>query len=216
MISERNNMETVVAGAIGECVHVAGVINFLRLAERAGCRTVFLGPAVSIDHFIETARREKANMVGVSYRLTPEIGEVLLGEFAEAADDLRANGVRFVFGGTAPVVKRARALGFFDICFDGMASQDQVLAYLKGEEYRGHTRIDYPQTTIERIQWKSPFPLFRHHFGLPKYKDTHKGIQQIANSGMVDVISLGVDQEALGVLAKGVGDFVTIGVTECP
>ncbi len=189
-------METVVAGAIGECVHVAGVINFLRLAERAGCRTVFLGPAVSIDHFIETARREKANMVGVSYRLTPEIGEVLLGEFAEAADDLRANGVRFVFGGTAPVVKRARALGFFDICFDGMASQDQVLAYLKGEEYRGHTRIDYPQTTIERIQWKSPFPLFRHHFGLPKYKDTHKGIRQIANSGMVDVISLGVDQEA--------------------
>ena len=39
--------QTVVAGALGECAHVAGVINFLRLAETAGWRTVFLGPAVS-------------------------------------------------------------------------------------------------------------------------------------------------------------------------
>ncbi len=31
--------KTVVAGALGECVHVAGVTNFLRLAESAGWRT---------------------------------------------------------------------------------------------------------------------------------------------------------------------------------
>jgi len=36
--------QTVVAPAPGECVHVAGVINFLCLAEAAGRRTVFLGP----------------------------------------------------------------------------------------------------------------------------------------------------------------------------
>ncbi len=29
-------MKTVVAGALGECVHVAGVMNFLRLTEAAG------------------------------------------------------------------------------------------------------------------------------------------------------------------------------------
>ena len=29
-------MKTIVAGALGECVHVAGVTNFLRLAEHAG------------------------------------------------------------------------------------------------------------------------------------------------------------------------------------
>ena len=34
--------KTVIAGALGECVHVAGVTNFLRLAETAGWRTVFL------------------------------------------------------------------------------------------------------------------------------------------------------------------------------
>ena len=31
--------------------------------------------------------------MGVSYRLTPETGEALLGEFAEEADDLRTGGV---------------------------------------------------------------------------------------------------------------------------
>ncbi len=196
MISEKPEMKTVVAGALGECVHVAGVTNFLRLAEQAGWRTVFLGPSVSIDQFIETARREKATLVGVSYRLTPETGERLLGEFAEAADDLRSNGVRFVFGGTPPVAKRVRTLGFFDVCFDGTEMPDQVLAYLRGNEYKDHTKIYFPQTAIERIQWKSPYPIFRHHFGLPDFKVTHDGIQQIANSGLVDVISLGIDQDA--------------------
>ena len=32
-------MKTVVAGALGECVHVAGVSHFLQLAENAGWRT---------------------------------------------------------------------------------------------------------------------------------------------------------------------------------
>ena len=196
MNSEKHRMKTVVAGALGECVHVAGVTNFLRLAEQAGWKTVFLGPAVSIDQLIETARREKAALVGISYRLTPETGERLMGEFAEAADDFRSNGVRFVFGGTPPVVKRVRALGFFDVCFDGTETPDQVLAYLKGNEYKSHTKIDFPQTAIERIQWKSPYPIFRHHFGLPDFKATHDGIQQIADSGMVDVVSLGIDQDA--------------------
>ena len=47
--------KTVVAAALGECVHVAGVLNFLRLAEIAGWRTVFLGPAVSIDDSLEVS-----------------------------------------------------------------------------------------------------------------------------------------------------------------
>jgi methanogenic corrinoid protein MtbC1 len=84
--------KTVVAGALGECVHIAGVLNFLRLAEAAGWRVVFLGPAVAVEEFLEEARREKADLVGVSYRLTPETGERLLAEFAEEADDLRATG----------------------------------------------------------------------------------------------------------------------------
>ena len=189
-------MKTVVAAAIGECVHVAGVINFLRLAESAGWRTVFLGPAVSPDRLIEAARQENADLVGVSYRLTPETGERLLGEFAEAADELHQQGVRFVFGGTPPVAERAKAMGFFEAVFDGSELVDSVLAYLRGQKPGATDEMDFPQKTIERIQWKQPFPLLRHHYGQPTMEATIKGIQQIAEAKALDVISLGIDQDA--------------------
>lgn len=189
-------MKTIVAGAIGECVHVAGVINFLRLAEQAGWRTVFLGPAVSPDALIDAARRENADLVGVSYRLTPETGERLLGEFAEAADELHQRGVRFAFGGTPPVADRAKALGFFEVVFDGNEPADAVLAYLRGQKPGMVSEADYPQATVARIQWKQPYPLLRHHYGQPTMKDTLSGIRQIAEAKALDVISLGIDQDA--------------------
>jgi len=189
-------MKTVIAAALGECVHVAGISRFLNLAEKAGWRTVFLGPAVSIEDVIKTAVDEKADLVGVSYRLTPENGERLLGSFAEAADDLHARGVRFVFGGTPPVAEKAKKLGFFEAFFDGSEHPDDVIAFLKGTKLDEVSESDYPQATVERILWKDPYPLIRHHFGLPTMEDTVTGIEKIANSGVLDVISLGIDQDA--------------------
>jgi methylmalonyl-CoA mutase cobalamin-binding subunit len=189
-------LKTVVAAALGECVHVAGVMNFLRLAEAAGWQTHFLGPAVPVEDLLETARRENADLVGVSYRLTPETGERLLGELAEEADDLHSKGVRFVFGGTPPVAERARAIGFFDEIFDGSQTAEMVLSYLKGRIPSQATQADYPQTAVERIAWKEPFPLIRHHFGLPTMAATRAGIAEIAEAQVIDVISLGIDQDA--------------------
>ena len=189
-------MKTLVAAALGECVHVAGVMNFLRLAEAAGWRAVFLGPAVPVEEVLAAARQEKADLVGVSYRLTPETGERLLGEFAEAADDLRASGVRFAFGGTPPVAERAQAIGFFDRVFDGIEPVEMVLAYLKGQRHTDLVEADYPQSAVERITWKAPFPLIRHHFGLPTMEATRQGIARIAEARVLDVISLGTDQDA--------------------
>jgi methylmalonyl-CoA mutase cobalamin-binding subunit len=188
--------KTVVAAAIGECVHVAGVMNFLRLAEEAGWKTVFLGPAVPISKVLEVARNEEASLVGVGYRLTPETGERLLGEFAEAADELRSQGVRFIFGGTPPVAERANKLGFFDRIYDGNQSVSQILAYLKGETAAAQEMGQIPQTTIERIKWKAPYPLLRHHFGLPELEATQLGIAKIAQAEVLDVFSLGTDQDA--------------------
>jgi methanogenic corrinoid protein MtbC1 len=54
-------MKTVVAGSLGECVHVAGMMNFPRVAELAGWRTVFRGPAVQVKSFLESVRAEKAD-----------------------------------------------------------------------------------------------------------------------------------------------------------
>ncbi len=190
-------MKTVVAGALGECVHVAGVTSFLRLAEIAGWRTVFLGPAVSVEHFVQAIKEEKADLVGVSYRLTPENGERLLGEFAEAASELHESGVRFVFGGTPPVAQRAQALGrFFENFFDGSQPTDEVLAFLRGESQAGEAALNYPQDLISRIAWKTPYPLLRHHFGLPTMEASLDGIAKITEAKALDVISLGIDQDA--------------------
>jgi hypothetical protein len=188
--------KTVVAAALGECVHVAGVLGFLRLAEIAGWRTVFLGPAVPIEAVLIAARQEDAALVGVSYRLTPETGERLLGDFAEAADVLHSSGVRFAFGGTPPVAEKARQLGFFERVFDGSQPPEEVLAYLKGHVSPQPSEQDYPQSLVDRIQWKSPYPLLRHHFGLPTLDDTLRGVEKISNAKVLDVISLGIDQDA--------------------
>lgn len=186
----------VVAGALGECVHVAGVLRFLRLAERAGWRTIFLGPAVPPERLVATAREEGAKLVGVSYRLTPETGESLLRLFVSEARDLRQSGVRFAFGGTPPVAARARALGgFFEVAFDGSEHPDEVLAYLRGARLPS-TAEDFPQTVTERIRWKEPYPLLRHHFGLPTVAATAEGIARIAEARVLDVVSLGTDQDA--------------------
>ncbi|CAG0932128.1 hypothetical protein TFLX_02479 [Thermoflexales bacterium] len=189
-------MKTVIAGALGECVHVAGVMNFLRLAESAGWRTIFLGPAVSIEQLLRTAEEEHADLIGVSYRLTPETGERLLGELAEAADGLHERGVRFALGSTPPVAERARQLGFFERIFDGSEMTEEVIAYLKGQASITHTAADYPQSTVARLRWKAPLPLLRHHFGLPTLEATRDGVAQIAEARALDVISLGIDQDA--------------------
>jgi methylmalonyl-CoA mutase cobalamin-binding subunit len=197
MVSAFQRRPVVVAGALGECVHVAGVSNFLRLAESAGWQTVFLGPAVPVCDFLRAAREHQATLIGVSYRLTPETGERLLAEFAEEADALHRRGVRFAFGGTPPVAERAQRLGFFERVFDGSEPAEEVLAYLKGgADSRASGESAYPQTLVERIRWKSPFPVLRHHFGLPTLEDTIAGIGAIAEAKALDVISLGVDQDA--------------------
>ena len=188
--------KTIVAAALGECVHVAGVINFLRLAELAGWRTVFLGPATPVSEVIAAACQEGASLVGVSYRLTPETGERLLGEFAEAADELRSAGVRFSFGGTPPLAEKARAMGFFERVFQGGEPAESVLAYLRGQPYASGSAAAFPQSALERIAWKQPFPLLRHHFGLADLEATRLGIQAIAEAEVLDVISLGIDQDA--------------------
>jgi hypothetical protein len=67
---------------------------------------------------------------------------------------------------------------------------------LKGQVNEESRAIDYPQSMVERIHWKAPFPLIRHHFGLPTMEATIEGIARIAETAALDVISLGIDQDA--------------------
>lgn len=189
--------KTIVAAALGECVHVAGVLRFLHLAEQAGWRTIFLGPAVTPEALLKAAVEEHADLVGVSYRLTPETGERLIGQFCELADELKRRGVLFAFGGTPPVAERVKKLDFFDAVFDGSEAISKSIAFLQqGTQQISTVKQAYPQKLLERIRWKAPYPVLRHHFGLPSMPETVAGIEQIARSEMLDILSLGIDQDA--------------------
>jgi methanogenic corrinoid protein MtbC1 len=62
----------IVGASIGTCVHVAGVQNFLKLAEEHGYETRFLGPAVSIEKLIEAVKELNPDIVSIGYRLSPQ------------------------------------------------------------------------------------------------------------------------------------------------
>lgn len=195
MVQDREQL--VLGGALGECVHVAGVFNFLRLAEEQGYCTKFLGPATPIADFVQAIAEKQPDLVGVSYRLTPETGEQLLRQFAAAVHSRGLDrGRRFCFGGTPPVAECARRISLFERAFSGEEPIEEIVAYLRGRSSGPPREEDYPQTFVERRAWKHPRPLIRHHFGLPSLKETIAGVRQIAESRLLDIISLGTDQDA--------------------
>jgi methylmalonyl-CoA mutase cobalamin-binding subunit len=188
----------ILGGALGDCVHVGGVVQFLRLAEELGYHTEFTGPATPVEAFIAAAQEVDPDIIGVSYRLTPENAGLLFADLQRAVVEAGLSHKRFVFGGTPPVAEVARRTGFFEAVFDARDPLEAVVAYLKGVPLQAMKAKDYPQETIERIRWKAPFPILRHHFGLPAetIAPTVEGIQKIAEAGALDVVSLGADQDA--------------------
>lgn len=189
----------IVAASIGDCVHVAGVTRFLSIAEDQGYETHFTGPATDLETFVDAITAHKPDVIGISYRLTPENARTLFGELR---DMLAAAGVlgktRILLGGTPPVAEVAREFDYFDVIFSGEESPTEVQAALRGETLQNADESAFPQTAVERIRWKAPYPILRHHFGIPgqTITPTVEGIKHIAEAGVLDVISLGSDQDA--------------------
>jgi hypothetical protein len=186
----------IVGAAIGDCVHVAGVVNFLNLAEQLGYETVCLGPAVSVDVLLERVAALDPAVVAVGYRLTPENCRNLLGELSTKAHTRGEDRRAWLFGGTEPCVAVARELGLFQTTFASGTSKQAVVAYLRGEQADTSPGTPPPQTLVDRIRWKAPYPLLRHHFGRPTVDETLAGVVEIARAECLDVISLGTDQNA--------------------
>lgn len=183
----------ILGAAVGDCVHVAGVVNFLRLAHDEGFATEFLGPAVSPHQLVNAVLEYDPDIIGLSYRLTPAAGEKVLSEIMDRLADAGLGHKRLAFGGTEPVCDAAENLGGFEQLFPSAASAEDVIAYLRGGT-TGTAARPYPDNLADRIAGKHPYPVIRHHFGLPDYEATVAGVAAIAASGTVDVISLGVDQ----------------------
>lgn len=190
------NEKLIVGAAIGDCVHVAGVVNFLNLAEQLGYRTICLGPAVSVDALLEKVAAQDPALVAVGYRLTPDNCRNLLVELTARATAQGETGRAWLFGGTEPCVAIANQTGFFDMAFASGASKAAVVAFLRGEQTHAAPGAPPPQALAERIRWKAPYPLLRHHFGRPTVEETVRGAADIAAAACLDVLSLGTDQNA--------------------
>jgi hypothetical protein len=192
------NDNLIVGAAIGDCVHVAGVVNFLDLAERMGYRTVCLGPAVSVDDLLQRVEQLDPARVAVGYRLTPENCRSLLDDLAGKVHQRGQDGRAWLFGGTEPCVAAANETGLFSMTFASGTSKQAVVAFLRGEQAQqaGGGKGPPPQALAERVRWKAPYPLIRHHFGRPTVTETVAGAVEIARAECLDVLSLGTDQNA--------------------
>lgn len=185
----------VLGAAIGQCVHVAGMDHFLQLCERNGWQAISLGPAVPLERLLEAVQKEKPDLVAVSYRLTAEDAVPLFAQLCEVVKTSFPDSIRWVFGGTPPVAEKARACDLFEQIFDGTESLEAVEAYIRGQT-PVRTAANHAGDLVSRIHDTYPFPLIRHHYGEPDVKRTIRGARKIARAGVLDVLSIGPDQNA--------------------
>ncbi|MBW6499804.1 MAG: cobalamin B12-binding domain-containing protein [Bacteroidales bacterium] len=188
-------MKSIAGAAIGSCVHVGGLHHFLKLAEAEGYKTNSWGPAVSIERVVRIIRDEKPDITALSYRLTPETAGELFAELKRELSRAGISNARMIFGGTPPVAIVAEQSGLFERTFNGTEPVETIKSYLRGgtgEVSEGAFR----HTLVRRIDQKYPYPLLRHHFGRPTLEETITGVKKISESGVLDVLSIGPDQNA--------------------
>lgn len=187
--------KVVVAGALGNCVHVAGVVSFLRIAEEMGYETHFLGAAVPVEQWVEAVDRYQPDILGVSYRLTPSVAIELIENLRDALGEKRLATLKMAFAGTPPVCVVAEQSGLFEQCFTGLEHMNEARCLLGGTLY-AVAQCKNSDSLLDRLKDSSPLPLIRHHFGLPDMDATIQGVEEIAESGVLDIISLAPDQNA--------------------
>ena len=191
-------MKKILGATVGSCVHVAGIMNFLNIAKRVGFETEFLGSAVSISKLADEIAKRVPDVVGISYRLSPESSIKLFEEFEKSIAG-KFNEVTYILGTTksvADALTNSNLLKIFDRIFTGGESIQDVESYLKGTKMQDYEGNIPPQNLLERIKYKKPYPILRHHFGRPSLSETVRGIRKISESELIDVISIGPDQNA--------------------
>jgi hypothetical protein len=185
-------VKKIIGCTLGNCVHVAGIMNYLNLSEKEKYNTEFIGIGISIDELLRIIDEKKPDIVALSYRLTPEPLHQILEELKDKIKDIK--NITWLFGGTEPTSLVAQDWKIFDKIFYGDEDIDEVIAYLKGKDYSEEE--SYPREIIARIKSKYPYPILRHHLGLPTIEETVEAIEKVAESKVVDVISVAPDQNA--------------------
>jgi len=187
-------MKKILGASMGSDVHTAGLLNFLELARNEGYEVIYLGGAVPIEKIIKKIEEETPDIVSISYRLGADAFENLIKEFIEKIKKLKNyEKIDFIFGGTIETSQVARKYDFFKKIFDGSEEEEDVVLFLRGQIKYKEER-NFPSTLAERIEFKSPYPLIRHHIGLQTMKETIEEIKKLAESELLDIISLAPDQ----------------------
>src|SRR5690606_1606195 len=133
---------------------------------------------------------------------TPENAEPLLHDLMEGLQD--HPDIKVLFGGTEKVVEVARKVGGFSAYFVGEEPVNEVTGFLLqqlGVDGGSGASPDRGIDKVAELVRSGPdgfklLPVIRHHFGLPTLERTLRGVGMIAESGLVDVISLATDQNA--------------------
>ncbi|MGB4201154.1 MAG: methionine synthase, partial [Thermotogota bacterium] len=102
----------------------------------------------------------------------------------------------FLFGGTIETAAIARSFPQFSRLFDGSEDEEEVVLFLRNQTAEAEEQRIPPQRLGERIVWKRPYPLIRHHIGLPTLEETGEEVKILADSRLLDIISLAPDQNA--------------------
>lgn len=185
----------ILGACLGKCIHSAGILNFLRLAENFGYRTEFMGLAIPVKEFVARISETKPDLAVASYRLSPESAHELFSRLKQELDRQKIEGVRFAFGGTPPVADVARATGLFEAVFSGQEPKEAVVNYLNQKKSK-QAKEQRSQTLVERISGQEPCPLLRHHLGLKTVTETIDNAKEIALSEELDILSIAPDQNA--------------------
>jgi len=183
----------IVGASIGNDIHVAGLLNFLNLAKKEGYEIVYLGGAVPIEKLIGAIVEVNPDLVAISYRLGEEPLKNLLDEFIEKLNKIDKKGLKFVFGGTIETGRVAKNYKIFEKVFDGSEEVEDVLNFIKG----GGSKIEekeFPQNLPDRIKFKEPYALIRHHIGLQTMEETIEEVKKLSESKLLDIISIAPDQ----------------------
>jgi len=191
-------VKKILGAAVGSCVHVAGIMNFLNIAKKAGFETIFLGSAVDISRLENEIEKKAPDIVGISYRLSPESSVKLFENFSKTVAEKFKN-TTFILGTTSSVadtLKNSGMMKIFDRVFTGGESIQEIENYLKGTKLKDYKGKIPPQNLMERIEYRKPYPVLRHHFGRPSLDETIKGVKKVSKSELIDVISIGPDQNA--------------------
>jgi len=187
------NKNLILCATLGSCVHVAGVFHFMQIARQQGYETSFLRPPNTIEDIIKEIKKVDPKIIALSYRLTPEACVEIVKELDNKITP-KMSEKKWIFGGTSPVCNAVGRLGIFNRLFGGNATEKDVIEYLRNSLSPLKERKSFPNNLIDRIELYYPYPLLRAHFGVPSVEETQKGIETIASAKIIDIVSIGPDQ----------------------